>query len=51
LAGETEALGEKLPQRHFVHHKVASEATGHGEYLANAGWKIFVTMVINIFVP
>jgi hypothetical protein len=21
LAGETEALGEKLPRRHFVHHK------------------------------
>jgi hypothetical protein len=21
LSGETEVLGEKLPQRHFVHHK------------------------------
>jgi hypothetical protein len=21
LAGETEALGEKMPRRHFVHHK------------------------------
>jgi hypothetical protein len=21
LAGETEVLGEKVPQRHFVHHK------------------------------
>jgi hypothetical protein len=21
LAGETEVLGEKLPQRHFVYHK------------------------------
>jgi hypothetical protein len=28
LAGETEALGENLPQRHSVHHK--SHMTGPG---------------------
>jgi hypothetical protein len=28
LAGETEALGENLPQRNFIHHKSNSTIPG-----------------------
>jgi hypothetical protein len=28
LAGETEVLGENLPQRHSVHHKIPHDRPG-----------------------
>jgi hypothetical protein len=37
LAGETEVLGENLPQRHFVHHKSHMTRSGLEPWAAAVG--------------
>jgi hypothetical protein len=49
LAGETEVLGENLPQRHFVHHKSRAAAVGSQRLTAWAmarPWTDTLMMVI-----
>jgi hypothetical protein len=37
LTGETEVLGENLPQRHFVHHKIPHDRPGLEPWTAAVG--------------
>jgi hypothetical protein len=45
LAGETEVLGENLPQRHFVHHKLALDSQVLWETVDKCGEIVIFSLI------
>jgi hypothetical protein len=46
LAGDTEVLGENLPQHHFVHHKSHNDLTGNWTWTAAVGSQWLTTWAV-----
>jgi hypothetical protein len=48
LAGETEVLGENLPQRNFIHHKSPHDQTRARTWAAAKPWTLWLVLNVGL---